>query len=145
MRTYESYKLSRAFLCFTLGSLLLVTLIILYILGGGLGTIKGGAPLPPHLFVFWCGVLGVIWFYYLRFPWEIRFLNGDTLEFRRVLGSKVVPIREITSIRGMFLRPGYLKIKYNGGTVWLICQMTGLYELIYLVKSVNPAVAIKNC
>lgn len=145
MRTRESYKLSKAYLFFTLGLILVLSLISIYVFSGGLGTIRAKAPLPPHLLLIWCVVLGVLWFYYLRFPWEIRFLDEHTLEFHRLLGKTAVPIREITSIKGMFLRPGYLTIKYNGGTVWLICQMTGLYELIYTVKSLNPAVEIKDC
>jgi hypothetical protein len=145
MRTYESYKLSKTYLFFTLGMMLVLTLVSIYVFTGGLGTMRAKAPLPPHLFLIWCGVLAMIWFYYLRFPWEIRFLDDQTLEFRGFLGTKPVPIREITSIKGMLLRPGYLKIKYTGGTIWLVCQITGLYELIYLVKSLNPAVEIKDC
>jgi hypothetical protein len=145
MRTYESYKLSKAFLFFTLGALLLVSLISVYVFAGGWGRLQTRAPLPTPLLLLWCGFLVAIWFYCLRFPWEIRFLDDDTLEFRRFLRTTVIPIREITSIKTMFLRPGYLKIKYTGGTVWLVAQMTGLYELIYLVKLHNPAVEIKDC
>jgi hypothetical protein len=145
MRTYESYKLSKAYLFFTIGLLLVLGLASIYIFSGGLGTMRVKAPLPPHLLVIWCGFLVVLGFYLLRFPLEIRFLDEDTLEFHRFWGTTVIPIREITAIKGMFLRPGYLKIKYTGGTIWLLSQMTGLYELIYLVKSRNSDVVIKDC
>ncbi|MEW6657426.1 MAG: hypothetical protein AB1424_02070 [Thermodesulfobacteriota bacterium] len=145
MRTYESYKLSRAYIFFTLGLLLVLALTSVYVFSGGLGTMRAKAPLPPPLLLIWCGFLVVMVFYCLRFPWEIRFLDDDTLEFRRVGGTKVISLREITAIEGMFLRPGYLKIKYTRGTIWLVSQMTGLYELIYLVKSRNPDVLIKDC
>lgn len=145
MRTYESYKLSKAYLFFSVGLMLVLSLISIYLFSAGLGTMRAKMPLPPHLLLLWCGVLVVLWLSYLRFPMEIRVLDDQTLEFRRILGTMSVPIREITAIQGMFLRPGYLTIKYTGGTMWLICQMTGLYELIYTVKSLNPAVEIKDC
>jgi hypothetical protein len=145
MRTYESYKLSKAYIFFSVGLILFLVLISVYVFSGGLGTMRVKRPLPPYFVFLWCGLLVVIGFYCLRFPWEIRFLDDDTLEFRGIWGTTVIPLREITAITGMLLRPGYLKIKYSGGSVWLICQMTGLYELIYLVKSRNPAVVIKDC
>ena len=55
-------------------------------------------------------------------------------------------LRELASSASRFFPAACVsKIKDNGETVWLICRMTGLYGLIDLVKSFNPAVAIKNC
>ena len=126
---------------------------VILILMAGIGIFVGvqgfaAAGAPPELkgiSLLWLGIVLWIWYVYLRIPFEITFRDDNLLEFKSVLKTTAVAPGDIVSIKGTPLSLGFINVKHTGGTIRLICQMTGLYELIYTVKSLNPAVEIKGC
>ena len=129
----------------------LVWVILIFMAGIGIfvgvqGFVAAGA--PPELkgiSLLWLGIVLWIWYVYLRIPFEITFRDDNLLEFKSVLKTTAVAPGDIVSIKGTPLSLGFINVKHTGGTIRLLCQMTGLYELIYTVKTLNPAVEIKGC
>jgi len=119
----------------------------------GIGVVVGvqgfaAAGAPPELkgiSLLWLGIVLWIWYVYLKIPFEIRFRDDNLLEFKSVIKTTVVAPGDIVSIKGAPLSLGFINVRHTGGTIRLICQITGLYELIYTVKTLNPAVEIKGC
>jgi hypothetical protein len=119
----------------------------------GIGVVVGvqglaAAGAPPDLkgiALLWLGIVLWIGYVYLRIPFEITLKDDNLLEFKSVLKTTAVAPGDIVAIKGTPLSLGFINVKHRGGTIRLICQMTGLYELIYTVKSLNPAVEIKGC
>jgi hypothetical protein len=56
-----------------------------------------------------------------------------------------VPVSEIISIRAVAMTWGFIKIKHRRGSIRLLNQITGLYELIYRIKTIHPEVEITGC
>jgi hypothetical protein len=80
----------------------------------------------------------------LGIPFEIR-VEKDTAEFRSVLGKRVIPLSEISSIRTRRFSPGYVGVTHANGTIYLINQMDGFHEFVTTVKSLNPSVIVEGC
>jgi hypothetical protein len=99
----------------------------------------------PWFFALLLGVMLLVWNFYLRIPFAITRGDDNVLTFKSVLRRTRVAPSDIVSIKAMPLTLGFIKLKHRGGTLRLICQITGLYELIYTVQSLNPAVEIKGC
>jgi hypothetical protein len=107
--------------------------------------VAGAPPDLKGISLLWLGIVAWIWYVYLRIPFEITLRDDNLLKFKSVLKTTVVAPGDLVSIKGAPLSLGFINVKHTGGTIRLICQMTGLYELIYTVKSMNPAVEIKGC
>lgn len=138
------YKLSKLMLIFMFAILLFMTGIGVSIFLRGL--MGAGAPsLLQWFFLLWVVMLAWVWYVCLLIPYEISLKDGDSLVFRSVLKSTVVVPKDIISIKAAGLGAGFLHLKHIRGTIRLISQMTGLYELIYTVKSLNPAIEVKGC
>jgi hypothetical protein len=138
------YKLVKPVWFFLWAILIFMTVIGVCIVVQGLGA----ADSPPGmkgLSLLWLGFLGWIWYFYLRIPFEISWRDDNLLEFKSVVKTTVVAHRDIVSIQGASLNLGFIMVRHTGGAIRLIVQMTGLYELIYTVKSLNPDVEIKGC
>jgi len=129
--------------------LLWAILIFLAVIGVGVVVrIFATAASPPELkwlSLPWLAILLWIWYVYLKIPFEITLRDDNLLEFKSVIKTTVVAPWDLVSIKGAPLSLGFINVKHRGGTIRLICQMTGLYELIYTVKSLNPEVEIKGC
>jgi len=142
-RRYDSYKLNRGFIFFITG-------LLLFLLGIGIlaGTRVIGHPTPgpPTAVIFvWVSVLVWVIFYYLRLPVEISLQGQDTLVFKSFIGSSTVAIRDIISLKATPFRPGFIILKHRDGTIRLLCQITGFYELVYLIREINPEIEIQGC
>lgn len=140
----KTYKLSRPILIFIYGLLGMVSLggvvaVFLGLQGGG-----GRFPAQPWLIV-WLGVLAWVWYVYARIPVAITWRDEGVLEFKSLMRTTQVPVQEIIAIKATPLNWGFIKLTYNGGSLRLLTQMTGLYELIGAVKAGNPVVEIKGC
>ncbi len=96
-------------------------------------------------FIILLPIVGVIWYFYLRIPLEIATEDGNSFKFRSVITRTELSPYEIISIKGMFMSPGFIRLKHTGGTITLFTQMTGLHEFISTVKAVNPNVEISGC
>ena len=95
--------------------------------------------------IVWFAVLAWIWYFYLRIPVTITWRDEGVLEFKSPIRTTEVPVADIIAIKAMPLSWGFIRITYNGGSLRLINQITGLYELIGAVKAENPRVEIKGC
>jgi hypothetical protein len=140
------YKLVRSLWFFLWALLLFLTGIgvAVAVLAGREFT-EGSPPGLKGLPLIWLGILFWIWYFYLKIPFEIRFRDDNLLEFKSVIRTTVVAPRDIISIKGVPLSQGFIKVRHAGGTIRLLCQITGLYELIYTVKTLNPEVEIQGC
>jgi hypothetical protein len=56
-----------------------------------------------------------------------------------------VPVQDIYAFKATPLSWGFIRVTYNGGSLKLFTQITGLYELIGTVKARNPGVEIVGC
>jgi hypothetical protein len=140
----KTYKLSRPILIFIYGLLGMVSLVGVIVVFQAL---KGGDsrfPLQRWLIV-WLGVLAWVWYVYARIPVAITWRDEGVLEFKSLIRTTQVPVQEIIAIKATPLSWGFIKLTYNGGSLRLLTQMTGLYELIGAVKAGNPRVEIAGC
>jgi hypothetical protein len=137
------YKLVKPILFSFWVILLLMTAIGLFMVFQGFkaGEVSG----VREVSLLWLGILAWIWYFYLRIPFEIRLRDDNVLEFVSVIKTTVVAPRDLISIKGALLNLGFIKVKHTGGSIRLICQITGLYELIYTVKGLNPDIEIAGC
>jgi hypothetical protein len=140
----KTYKLSRATLIFIYGLLGFVSLIGVIAIFQGF---RGGAALGPAqpFFLLWLGVLAWVWFIYARIPVTITWRDEGVLEFKSLTATTQVPVADVIAIKATPLSWGFIKITYQGGSLRLLCQITGLYELIGAVKAKNPRVEIVGC
>jgi hypothetical protein len=141
MKVYKLVKSVR----FLLGAILIFLAAMGLFIGWRGWAVPGAAPEMKGISLVWLGVVLWIGFVYLRIPFEIKFRDDNLLEFKSVIHTAVVAPRDIIAIKGAFLNLGFIIVRHTGGTIRLICQITGLYELIYTVKTLNPAVEIKGC
>ena len=139
----KTYKLSRSTLIFVYGLLGLVSFIGILAVFLGFGE-EGLLPGQPFL-IAWLVLLGLVWFFYGRIPVAVTWRDDEVLEFKSLMGTIRVPVKDITAVRATPLTWGFIKIMYNGGSLRLICQMTGFYELLGRVKAHNPEVEITGC
>jgi len=141
MKIYKVVLFPLIFLYVMLG---LLTLVGIILWGRGFG--PPGGPAGVDLFlVIWLAVLAWIWYFYLNIPITITWRDEGVLEFKSPLGTTVVPVSEVTAIKATPMHWGFLKVTYRSGSLRLLTQMTGLYELIGTVKAHNPEVQIWGC
>jgi voltage-gated potassium channel Kch len=140
----KTYKLSRATLIFIYGLLGFVSLIGVIAIFQGF---RGGVALSPAqpFFIVWLGVLAWVWFIYGRIPVTITWRDEGVLEFKSLIATTQVPVEDVIAIKATPLSWGFIKITYQGGSLRLLCQITGLYELLGAVKAKNPGVEIVGC
>jgi hypothetical protein len=140
----KTYKLSRATLIFIYGLLGFVSLIGAIV---AFQTFKGGGGLLPAqpFFIVWLGVLAWVWYVYARIPVAITWRDEGGLEFKSLIGATEVRVEDLIAIKATPLSWGFIKVTYNGGSLRLLCQITGLYELLSTVKAANPRVEIIGC
>ena len=140
----KTYKLSRWTLIFIYGLLGFVSLmgVIVIFLG-----FRGGATPGPALpfCSLWLGVLAWLWLIYARIPLTITWRDEGILEFKSLVATTQVPVEDVIAIKATPLSWGFIKITCRGGSFRLLCQITGLYELIGAVKAKNPRVEIVGC
>jgi hypothetical protein len=140
----KTYKLSRSTLIFIYGLLGFVSLIGVMAVFQGF---KGGVgQFPVQLFfIVWLGVLAWVWYVYARIPVAITWRDEGVLEFKSLIATTAVPVEDVIAIKATPLSWGFIKITYQGGSLRLLCQITGLHELIGAVKAANPRVEITGC
>jgi hypothetical protein len=139
----KAYKLVKTVLFSFWAILLSMTAVGLFM--AFLGFRGGNPPGVSDVALLWLGLLAWIWYLFLRIPFEIRLRDDNVLEFVSVIRTTVVAPRDLVSIKGMPWHLGFIKVKHTGGAIRLICQITGLYELIYTVKTLNPDIEIVGC
>jgi hypothetical protein len=141
VKTYKVIPVNLIFLYTLLG---FVTLVGAY--AGYQGFMQPEAPAAVSLIgIVWFGVLAWIWYFYLRIPVAITWRDEGVLEFKSLIRTIAVPVSDIIAIKAVPLSWGFIKIVYNGGSLKLLNQITGLYELIGAVKAANPQVEITGC
>lgn len=140
----KTYKLSRPLIFFIYGLLGLVSLAGVMAIFLGLKGGEGRVPAQPWLLV-WLGVLAWVWQVYARIPLAITWREEGVLEFKSLVGTTQVPVHEIMAIKATPLNWGFIKLTYQGGSLRLLTQMTGLYELLGAIKAGNPGVEITGC
>jgi hypothetical protein len=140
----KTYKLTRPVLIMIYSLLGIVSLAGVVVVFLGLKGGDGRFPVQPWLIV-WFGVMAWVWYVYARIPVAITWRDEGVLEFKSLIRTTQVPVQEIIAIKATPLSWGFLKLTYNGGSLRLLTQMTGLYELIGAVKASNPRVEITGC
>jgi hypothetical protein len=103
----------------------------------------GDAP-PAIVFVIGLPIALYASYMCFRIPFEIQ-VENDTGVFRSILGKRVVPLSEISSIRASRFSLGYVGVTHANGTTYLINQMDGFHEFVTTVKSLNPSVIVRGC
>jgi hypothetical protein len=139
----KTYKVPLSTIIFTYGLLGLVSLIAVIGVFLGVGAEEGLLPQP--FLILWLVLLAGVWYFYGRIPVAITWRDDGVLEFKSLMGTIRVPVQEIIAVKSSLMYWGFIKINYNGGSLRLICQMTGLYELLGTVKAHNPQVEITGC
>ena len=140
----KTYHLAKSVLFLPLAALAILLLVVLAVLLPSF--LRPGAHPPPlFLGLVWVAVLVIFFFSYLRVPYAITWMADDFLEFRGPLLRTLVPVSDIISIKALPVKPGFIKINHRRGSIRLINQITGLYELIGRIKALNPGVEIKGC
>jgi hypothetical protein len=139
-----TYRLSRQILVFLYGLLAFMTLLGLVLV---LNVVLRGGDRGPQsvVLVLWLGVLAWVWYAYLRIPYAIHWPEDGTIEITSPLRRLTLAPRDIVSLKGMFLSPGFLKLRHTGGKIILLAQMDGLHEFIIRVKAANPQVEVGAC
>jgi len=141
VKTYRVLRLNLIFLYVLLGFLTLIGVFVAYE-----GFVRPGAPSGMgYIEIVWFALVAWIWYFYLRIPVAITWRDEGVLEFKSPIRTTEVPVSDLIAIKAMPLSWGFIRITYNGGSLRLINQITGLYELIGAVKAQNPRVEIKGC
>jgi hypothetical protein len=141
MKTYKVLRLNLIFLYTLLGLLTLMGVFV-----GYQGFLQPEAPAAlGFMEIVWLGVLAWIWYYYLRLPVAITWRDDEVLEFKGPFRTTEVPVRDIIAIKAVPLSWGFIRITFTGGSLRLMNQVTGLYDLIGAIKAQNPQVEITGC
>jgi hypothetical protein len=140
----KTYKLSRPTIIFIYGILGFVSLIGVVV---AVQSFKGGIGLVPvqPFFIVWLGVLAWVWYVYAKMPLAITWRDEGVLEFKGLIGTTEVRVEDLIAIKATPLYWGFIRVVYNGGSLRLLCQITGLYELLSSIKAANPRVEIIGC
>jgi hypothetical protein len=139
-----TYKLSRFTIIFSYGLLGFFSLIGIIAFFQSFRGEAGLFPAQPFLLI-WLLLLAWIWYFYGRIPMAITWQDEGVLEFKSLLTTTRVPVKDIIAIKATPLTWGFIKLTHNRGSLRLICQMTGFYELLGRVKAQNPQVEIDGC
>ncbi|MGD8869437.1 MAG: hypothetical protein PVI01_17590 [Gemmatimonadales bacterium] len=122
----KEYRIKRSTLAFTLGFLVVLTLVT----GFGLFFAE-----PRWFFAAMLLVLLWEWNRHLRAPVEVRVADGGAIEFRSLIGHSEVDPSEIQRVR----RAGrYCSIEHGGRTTNLYANMDGLEEFLSHLQAANP-------
>jgi len=141
VKTYMVMRLNLVFLYALLGFLTLTGLF-----AGYQALIRANTPRAAgFMALLWLGVLAWIWFFYLRVPVAITWREEGVLEFKSPIRTVEVPVQDLIAIKATPLSWGFIRVTYKGGSLRLIAQITGLYELIGTVKARNPGIEIAGC
>jgi hypothetical protein len=141
VKTYRVLRLNLIFLYVLLGFLTLIGVLV-----GYQGFVQPEAPTALSLIeIVWGAILAWVWFFYLRIPVTITWRDEGVLEFKSPIRTTEVPVADLIAIKAVPLSWGFIRITYNGGSLRLINQITGLYELLGAVKAANPGVEIEGC
>jgi hypothetical protein len=141
MKTYKVYSLNLIFVYIMLGFLTLIAGFMAYRSVGESGVLWAVSPTMILCF----GVLAWVWYFYLRIPVAITWHEEGVLEFKSPMGTTRVPAVDIIAIKAVPLSWGFIKITYNNGSLRIVSQITGLYELLGAIKGANPQVEIRGC
>lgn len=144
MKIYRLYvaKPLLVFYIFTVAALIAGSLV--GIVMAAMGKFATGGP-PVWVFLILLSV--ALWngYWWLRFPFEVKLKDDNSIEFRAIFRKTTVSPFEIRSISAKQFGLGFVDVLHSRGTVHLISQMDGFHELVSSIKSMNPAVAIKGC
>ncbi len=139
-----TYRISRSVLVFIYGLLGVISVVgvVMFLQGfeGGHGQFR-----VQPFFILWLGIVAVVWYVYARIPVSITWRDEQVLEFKSIVTTTLVPVQDLIAIKATPLNWGFIKIIYHGGSFRLICQITGLYELLFTIKARNPQVEITGC
>ena len=141
VKTYKVYNLS---LVFVYVMLVFLTLVGAWLVYRVLTSPEAAGPVNIVIYV-WLGVLAWIWYLYLKIPVAITWRDEGVLEFKSLIATTVVPVQDCLAIKAPIVSRGFIKLTYRGGSLRLMSQMTGLYELIGAIKAGNPRVEITGC
>jgi hypothetical protein len=139
-----TYRITRSALIFIYGLLGFVTLMGVIAVYLGLWGSPDLFPDQPFMILL-LGIMVWIWVVYARIPLTISWQNDQILEFKSLLATTPVPVHNIIAVKATPLSWGFIKLTYQGGSLRLLCQITGLYELLTTVKNLNPGVEITGC
>jgi hypothetical protein len=139
-----TYRITRSALIFIYGLLGFVTLMGVIAVYLGLWGSPDLFPDQPFMILL-LGIMVWIWVVYARIPLTIAWQNDQILEFKSLLATTPVPVHNIIAVKATPLSWGFIKLTYQGGSLRLLCQITGLYELLTTVKNLNPGVEITGC
>ncbi len=139
-----TYRLSRSALIFIYGLLGVVSVIGIVMFLQNFREGRSLVPTQPFLYL-WVGIMVWVWYIYARIPVSIAWRDDQVLEFKSIVTTTPVPVQDLIAITATPLNWGFIKIAYHGGSLRLICQITGLYELLYTIKTRNPQVEITGC
>lgn len=143
MRLYRLY-IAKPLLIFYL--FIFAAFILGSIVGIIIGILRRFAPDGPPVWIFVI-VLGVAIgnaYYWLRFPFEIKQKDDNSLEFRAVFRRTTISPSEIVSIRAKRYSFGFVDIVHHEGTLHVLNQIDGFHELVFWIKSISPTVVIKG-
>ena len=96
------------------------------------------------ILVFWVLILVWVWVTYLKIPVTITRNPDNTLVFWSPLATTRLNPEDVLSVKTSSLASGFLHLRHKRGALRLVIQMSGLYELIGLIKEFNPAVEVKG-
>jgi hypothetical protein len=140
---YDSYKLNRSYIYFICALMLLMVGFGVFVAVNTANSPAAATSWP--MLLAWCAIFVFVGYYYLRIPVEISFQGEDALVLKTLISSTVVPVRNIISLKATPFKPGFIILKHRDGTIRLLSQITGFYELVSLVKTINPEIEIRGC
>ena len=141
MTTYRITRSALIFIYSLLGFVSLMGVVAVYL---GLWGSPGIFPDQPFMILL-LGIMIWIWVVYARIPLTITWRDDQLLEFKSLISTTLVPVQNLIAVKATPLSWGFIKLTYQGGSLRLLCQITGLYELLTTIKNLNPGVEITGC
>ena len=139
-----TYRITRSALIFIYGFLGFVSLMGVVAVYLGLWGSPGIFPDQPFMILL-LGIMIWIWVVYARIPLTITWRDDQLLEFKSLISTTLVPVQNLIAVKATPLSWGFIKLTYQGGSLRLLCQITGLYELLTTIKNLDPGVEITGC
>lgn len=141
MTTYRITRSALIFIYSLLGFVSLMGVVAVYL---GLWGSPGIFPDQPFMILL-LGIMIWIWVVYARIPLTITWRDDQLLEFKSLISTTLVPVQNLIAVKATPLSWGFIKLTYQGGSLRLLCQITGLYELLTTIKNLDPGVEITGC
>ena len=141
MTTYRITRSALIFIYSLLGFVSLMGVVAVYL---GLWGSPGIFPDQPFMILL-LGIMIWIWVVYARIPLTITWRDDQVLEFKSLIATTLVPVQNLIAVKATPLSWGFIKLTYQGGSLRLLCQITGLYELLTTIKNLDPGVEITGC